>query len=261
LYAIDRGMSVSTDDPRLLTFGNSTDRLRLMHKPQFGDLLCAARRRKGYSLRDLAELTGMNYSRLSRIEHGTRPAPGLAEIRVLADSLDMEMSDLLVSSGTPREVMGHLLWSERLRSGGLRTPWKAWLPEWSLLLDKNTYRVRVATRDGALCTVALGAETLALFDFGGSSELAISVPPEAVLVARDRPGLQPCTAENVLRARVKKIRHLGQIANLVLGGNGLEINSLHGREIVQGLGLSVGDRVVALVPAAAIRTSPIEEAA
>ena len=82
-----------------------------MVKVRFGSLLQSARQRKGYSLRDLAQRTGMNYSRLSRIEHGTRPAPGLAEIRRLADSLDVDMSELLVSTGTPREVMQHLLWS------------------------------------------------------------------------------------------------------------------------------------------------------
>lgn len=87
------------------------------------------------------------------------------------------------------------------------------------------------------------------------------MPPEAVLVAPDRDDLPPCTAENVLPARVKKVRSLGQITNLVLAGDGLELNSLHGREIAGRLGLAVGDRVVALVAAAAIRTSAVEEAA
>ncbi len=231
-----------------------------MRKAQFGDLLHAARQRKGYSLRDLAERTGMNYSRLSRIEHGTRPAPGLTEIRLLADSLDVDMSDLLVSSGTPREVMEHLLWSERLQTGGSRAPLKTWPPERSLLLEKNTYRVRVARRDGALCTVVLRNTKLDVFYFGRAREMIIAVPPEGVIVFRDRPDPESCTAENVLPARVKKIRHLGQITNLVLVGDGLELNSLHGREIIKTLGLSVGDRAVALVPAAVIHTSPIEEA-
>ncbi len=255
LYAIVRGASVAA----VLTDGNSIDRLHDMRKARFGDLLHAARRRKGYSLRDLAELTGMNYSRLSRIEHGTRPAPGLAQIRQLADSLDVEMSDLLVSSGTPREVMEHLLWSERIQSGGGRAPQRSSLPEWSRLLEKNTYRVRVIRRDGALCTVSLGKSTLDVFHFGDRAEIAITVPPEMVLVTADRGGGWACTVENVLCAHVKKIRSLGQISNLVLAGDGFEMNSLHGRQTADKLRLSVGEAVLALVPAAAIRTSSIEE--
>lgn len=240
--------------PDLLTFGNSPDRLPPMRKPQFGDLLHAARQRKGYSLRDLAERTGMNYSRLSRIEHGTRPAPGLAEIRVLADSLDVDMSDLLVSSGTPREVMEHLLWSERLQTGGSRRPRRSWLPEWSVLLDKNTYRVRVVRRDSALCTVVLGSERLDVFHFGRAKEITIAVPPESVLVFRDRPDPASCPAENVLPVRVKKSRRLGQVANLVLVGDGFELNALHAERSVRRLGLTEGDAVFAVVQATAIRT-------
>ena len=226
-----------------------------MHKPRFGDLLQAARLRKGYSLRDLAERTGMNYSRLSRIEHGTRPAPGLAEIRLLADLLDVDMSDLLVSSGTPREVMEHLLWSERLQiSGSRRTQQKTWFPEWSLPLEKNTYRVRVARRDGALCTVALGNEKISVFRFDRAREITITVPPESVLVFRDRPDPGSCTAENVLPVRVKKLRRIGQVTNLVLAGDGFELNALHAERSVDRLELAEGDPAFAVVQATSIRT-------
>lgn len=225
-----------------------------MRKPQFGDLLHVARLKKGYSLRDLAERTGMNYSRLSRIEHGTRPAPGLAEIRLLADSLDVDMSDLLVSSGTPREVMEHLLWSERLQTSGSRAQQKTWLPEWSLLLEKNTYRVRVARRDGALCTVLLGGAEIDVLHFGRSREINIAVPPESVLVFRDRPDPDSCTTENVLPVRVKKLRRLGQVTNLVLAGDGFELNALHAERSVDRLGLTEGDPAFAVVQATAIRT-------
>ena len=225
-----------------------------MRKSRFGDLLHAARQRKGYSLRNLAERTGMNYSRLSRIEHGTRPAPGLAEIRLLADSLDMDMSNLLVSSGTPREVMEHLLWSERLQTGESRAQQKSWLPEWSRLLEKNTYRVRVARRDGALCAVALGNAKINVYHFGRAREITISVPPESVLVFRDRPDPNSCTAENVLPVRVKKLRHIGQITNLVLVGDGFELNALHTGRSVNRLRLAEGDPVFVVVQSTAIHT-------
>jgi transcriptional regulator with XRE-family HTH domain/molybdopterin-binding protein len=239
--------------PWLLTFGNNGDRLRLMRKTRFGDLLHAARQKKGYSLRDLAERTEMNYSRLSRIEHGTRPAPGLPEIRLLADSLDVDMSDLLVSSGTPREVMEHLLWSERLQAGRPRDRRTA-LPEWSLLLEKNTYRVRIARRDGALCTVAFGNAKLDVLHFDRSREISVSIPPEAVLVFRDRPDPESCSAENVLPVRLKKLRRLGQVTNLVLAGDGFELNALHTDRSVNRLGLTEGDPAFAAIHVTAIRT-------
>jgi len=232
-----------------------------MHKARFGELLQMARRKKGYSLRDLAERTGMNYSRLSRIEHGTRPAPGLAEIRTLADSLDVDMSDLLVSSGTPREVMEHLLWSERLRARGTVRPRAAGLPEWSRLLEKNTFHASIVRRDGALCTVRVGDEEIDALHFGRSREITMVVPPEAVLVCADSAGLNGCTADNVFPVRVKKMRRLGQVTNLILAAAGFELNALLTRRATEALDLAAGDRVVVLIPATAIRTYPAEEIA
>jgi len=258
---MERGVSVSRRDSVLLTVGNTRDRLPPMRKARFGELLQMARQRKGYSLRDLAERTGMNYSRLSRIEHGTRPAPGLAEIRTLADSLDVEMSDLLVSSGTSREVMEHLLWSQRLRASGAPQPRASGLPEWSRLLEKNTYRVSIVRRDGAVCTVRLGGEEIDAFHFGRSKEIRLIVPPEAVVVFSSSVDRSGCAVDNVLSVRVRKIRRLGQVTNLVLSGDGFELNALPTRKAAEALELSIGDRVEALIPATAIRTSPIEEIA
>lgn len=254
-----RGVSVSADDSGLLTIGNSRDTLPLMRKAKFGDLLHEARRKKGFSLRDLAKRTGINYSRLSRIEHGTRPAPGLAEIRQLADSLDVEMSDLLVSSGTPREVMEHLLWSERLRGDLSVAERGAYVPERSILLAKNAYRVPVRQRVGALCTVVLGEADVHVFSFSDADILTIHVPPEAVYVHRRRP--DSSTAENVLLMRVRKIRRLGQVANLVLAGDGFELNTLHADRAVDRLALSEGDAVFASVQATAIRTEASQQEA
>ena len=230
-----------------------------MLKAKFGDLLREARRKKGYSLRDLAGRTGINYSRLSRIEHGTRPAPGLAEIRRLADSLDVEMADLLVSSGTSREVMEHLLWSERLRSDLSVEDRGAYVPERSILLAKNAYRVPVRQRDGALCTVVLGGGDVRVFSFADAESLILHVPPEAVSVYRLHPDSDSSTAENVLSMRVKKIRCIGQVVNLVLTGKEFELNALHADRTVERLALSEGDAVFVSIPATAIRTSPIEE--
>ena len=225
-----------------------------MDKARFGDLLQSARQRKGYSLRDLAERTGMNYSRLSRIEHGTRPAPGLAEIRRLADSLDVDMSELLVSTGTPREVMQYLLWSERLHARGGTLHGTRGLPEWPHLLKKNTYRIPVVRRDGALCTVALGNAELTVIAFGRDRELTVVIPPEAVLVVREGADTSSCTADNLLSVRIVKRRRLGQVVNLVLAGDGYEVNSLHAERRVGQLGLAEGAAAVAAIQTTAIHT-------
>jgi len=223
-----------------------------MDKPQFGRLLQAARRRKGLSLRVLAERTGLNYSRLSRIEHGTRPAPGLAEIRRLAESLEIDMSELLVSTGTPREVMEHLLWSERLHSHEERGPGGTELPEWARLYEKNSFRLPVVRRNGGLCTVRLGREDLVVLDFGRARMLRVAIPPEAILIFRADTAPAACSAGNVLMMTIKKIRRLGQVTNLVLSGEGFELNSLHAEGMVRRLDLAEGDAVAAAVQATAI---------
>ncbi len=231
-----------------------------MPKASFGDLLRAARRSKGYSLRDLAQRTGMNYSRLSRIEHGTRPAPGLPEIRLLADLLDIEMSELLIATGTPREVMEHLLWSERLQAGVRRVARAQGPPTWTRLAEKNRYRVPVLRRHGAGCVVALGAAELAVFYFGSRWTVDLFIPPEAVMLFRDRPDGTSCTAGNVLPVRVVKQRRLGGVVNLVLRGDGFELNSLHAEESVAWLSIEVGERVFASVQPATMQAHEIKEA-
>jgi transcriptional regulator with XRE-family HTH domain len=227
-----------------------------MVKLEFGIVLRKAREAKAYSLRELAEHVGIEYSRLARIEQGTRPAPGLAEIRRLSDVLDLDMADLLVAAGTSREVMGHLLWSERSHAKRSKVEEGPYLPEWSPLITKNTYRVRVLRRDGALCTVALGQCELSVFSFSVAPHLSIRIPPEAVVVCRKPVQPTASTVDNVLPVRVKKVRRLGQVTNLVLSGDGFEMNSLHAGRRVARVGLAEGDEAFAAVQATAIRTDP-----
>jgi len=225
-------------------------------KVLFGDLIRKGREEKGYSLRQLAVRVRIDYSRLAKIEHGVRPAPGLSDVRTLAQALDLDMVDLLVAAGTPREVMEHLFWSERLQVGGRKKGRSSYAPGRSPLLEKNTYHVRVIDRDGARCTVALGGAKLAVFAFDTSDELLITIPPEAVLVFREQLAIDACVGENALSVRIKKIRRLGQVTNIVLIGDGFEINSLHAARTVARLKLSEGDKIFAAVQSTAIRTKP-----
>ena len=227
-----------------------------MNKLRFGNLLREARERKAFSLRQLADRVDIDYSRLAKIESGTRPAPGLAEVRRLSDVLDLDMADLIVASGTSREVMEHLLWSERTQEA---LDLDVDLPERATLLDKNTYRVPVLDREGALCTLKLGDARLRSFSFSDATELVVRVPPEAIVVHQRSTDAASSTAENVLPMRVKKIRRLGQVTNLVLEGAGFEMNSLHAGRAVDRMGLSTGDTVYAAVQATAIRTETITQ--
>jgi len=222
-----------------------------MTKSRFGELIRTARQEKEHSLRTLADLVGIEYSRLAKIESGDRPPPNLSDVRRLAQVLELDMVRLLVSAGTPREVVEHLLWSERLQAG-TAGPSIAYPPEHALLLEKNTYRVSVIERDWASCSVQLGDEVLRVFSFATDDTISITIPPEAVIVFAERPSSS--SLENLLAVKIKKRRCLGQVTNLVLGAGGFELNSLHGASQAADAGLEEGHSVYAGVQSTAIRT-------
>ena len=166
------------------------------------------------------------------------------------------MADLIVAAGTSREVMEHLVWAERLQEGSTGADVAEYLPERSTLLSKNTYRAVVVEREGALCTLRLGTARVRAFSFSDAGKLVLRVPPEAVVVHIRPAEAAASTAENVLPMRVKKIRRLGQVTNLVLEGPGFEMNSLHAGRSVDRMGLKEQDTVYAAVQATAIHTEP-----
>lgn len=235
-----------------LTNVNTGRTIRAMSKPEFGDLIRHARQRKGLSLRQLALEVEIDYSRLARIEQGTRPAPDLAAVRRLADVLELDMAALVVAAGTSREVVENLLWAERLHNGRLQGPQSTLAPTQFALAVKNVFHGDVLTREGALCTVRLGSDTVRVLSFSSRDELTFHVPPEAVVVHRAMPDPSGSTVGNVLDVRVKKIRTLGQATHLVLRGSGFELGSLHERQTIERLGLRLGDRVYASFQVTAI---------
>jgi transcriptional regulator with XRE-family HTH domain len=60
--------------------------------------LAAARRRERFSLRALAELTGLNFRTIHRIERGARPSP--LQARLLAAALRIPIRELLPEPAT-----------------------------------------------------------------------------------------------------------------------------------------------------------------
>jgi transcriptional regulator with XRE-family HTH domain len=228
-------------------------------KERFGEVVRRARLRYGLSLREAAARAELDYTRLSRIENGSRPAPGMNQIRLLADLLHLDLVDLVAAAGVSREVMESLAWSERLWFGCNDPHARTYSPHGSALRMKNTFAVRVEERDGALCRVRLGDACLTVVSFSGDEHLLIEIPPEAVVVHQGKPKERWGSAENVLRAEVRKCRRLGQVVNLVLSCAGFELNTLHSERGLSDMGVEKGDKVVAAVQATAIRTSPLEE--
>ena len=229
-----------------------------MTKRSFGDVVREGRLRKGVSLRRLSVQTGIEFSRLSRIESGTRPAPDLSLLRKLARALDLDLMGLLVSAGTSREVVDDLLWDERLRLGDALPDVAAYRPGDSALARKNTFRAPVVSRHGARCHVRFGQETLTVFSFSAREDLEIEIPPQAVIVFPSVPTSVFERRENVLPVRVRKVRRLGQITNLVLEGRGFALNALEAATD-EGTPYGVAEKVFAFVPAVAIRTRPATE--
>lgn len=243
----------------MLTFGNKRHRLPRMTKREFGKILREARLRRGVSLRHLADESGIEFSRLSRMEHGTRPAPGLPALRRLADLLSLDIVELLVSTGTPRESVEQLLWSQRLHEAKEPGGWAAYAPEIHCLRDKNRFIVRVASRQGAYCRATVGRSTWGLLTFSTASKLEILIPPEAVTIFQANPAEILCGTENVLEGTITKQRRFGALLNDVIAGEDIELNGVCALPPTQDPPYGPGDTVYLWVPAAAITTEPIQE--
>jgi len=168
------------------------------------------------------------------------------------------MADLLVAAGTSREVMEHLLWSERLKSRRTTHDPCSYLPVTSPLVSKNTFRVKAVKKDRALCLVTLGGEKLVVFSFIDDEDFMIRIPPEMIMVYRRKCHAVAGSAENMFPAEVKKVRQLGQVVNLVLSCKGFELNTLHSQRKVIEMGLHKEERVFVVVQATAIQTLPIQ---
>jgi transcriptional regulator with XRE-family HTH domain len=248
-------------DSRVLTFVNMTIYFCLVAKVLFGTIIHQARLAAGLSLREVAAETGLDFTRLSKIEHGTRPAPGLREIRTLTGLLNLDMGDLLVAAGTAREVVDELLWWERLHVARTEPSLRTYFPEAVALRAKNTFRVKVEKREGALCQVVLGnAARLNVLSFSTEDSLQIEIPPEGVTILPTAAQSVLKDVENVLPMRIGKIRRLGQTTNLILCGRGFELNALPTEKSVRRMNLQRDGRVLAVVPAATIHTTPVAEA-
>lgn len=72
-----------------------SSRVNLTTSNRFGELLRALREEKGYTLRQLEEMTNVTASYLYRIETGNRKAPSINVVHRLAEALEVDPSLLL----------------------------------------------------------------------------------------------------------------------------------------------------------------------
>ena len=227
-----------------------------MSKAQFGEILHKARADKGMSLRQLSAQSGIEFTRLSRMEHGTRPAPGLPQMRRLAELLSLDLVDLLVSAGTPREAVEQLLWSERLQQAKRVKTLAEYHPEGHRAGMKNEFTVEVLAKDGAFCTAKLGSETWQLLTFSDAEQLRVVIPPQAIQIFSEDPREILLSPYNVFRARVNKTRRTGPLLNLILEVGGIELNALMTEARDEAMPLSAGDRIYVSISPAALSTEP-----
>jgi transcriptional regulator with XRE-family HTH domain len=230
-----------------------------MPKTQFGDMLRRARSDKGLSLRELSAQSGIEFSRLSRMEHGTRPAPGLPQLRRLAELLSLDLADLLVSAGTPREVVEQLLWAERLRQAKRAEDLAGYAPRAQLSGLKNEFIVHVRARDGATCRARLGRETWTVMTFSDAKRLVLRVPPESIHMFREDPSRMLLADCNVFGARIVKSRNVGSLLHLVIEVGGVEFNALLKKAKDKSADVNPGDLAYAVISPAALATEPLKE--
>jgi len=228
-----------------------------MPKERFGDILRSARSNMKMSLRELSAKSGIEYTRLSRMEHSTRPAPGLPQLRRLAELLSLNLVDLLVSAGTPREAVEQLLWVERLQQARRVETLAAYSPEGHRAGLKNEFVANVVSRDGAMCLATLGSQTWSLLSFSTASQLRVMIPPEAIQVFLKDPResvLVPC---NVFKASLRKIRRIGALLNLVLEVGDIELNALIPRMQANEACIDTGAAVFVSISPVALSTEPL----
>lgn len=62
---------------------------------KFGSLIKHQRELKGYSLKEMEQITGVSATYICRLESGERKAPSVPILQILADTLGIEVSELL----------------------------------------------------------------------------------------------------------------------------------------------------------------------
>ena len=227
-----------------------------MSKARFSTILHKARSDNGISLRQLSAQSGIEFTRLSRMEHGTRPAPGLPQMRRLAELLSLNLVDLLVSAGTPREAVEQLLWVERLQHAMRVDTLAEYSPGGHRAGLKNEFMASVVSRDGAFCTAKLGSATWSLLTFSNAKQLRVIIPPEAIQVFSEHPREIMLMSHNVFRARINKVRKVGPLLNLVLDVGDIELNALLMQTPDQHLSLNADDKIFVSISPAALSTEP-----
>ncbi|MFE8698270.1 helix-turn-helix domain-containing protein [Cytobacillus sp. FJAT-53684] len=93
--------------------------------PSFGSMVKYLRGKRGLSLREMTELTGISGSYINRIENGSRECPSYPIIEKISSALGVEPSDLLEVSSNKRSrsvvPLERLLFSSEFTVDGVKS--------------------------------------------------------------------------------------------------------------------------------------------
>lgn len=104
----------------------------------FGQLLREKRRLAGLSQRRLAEVVGVDFSYVSKLENDRLPAPAAGTVVRLAEAVNIPVEDLLAAAGKFPGALGEEAVHEPAAQRFLRTASTMKLsgPEWEALIGK-----------------------------------------------------------------------------------------------------------------------------
>lgn len=189
---------------------------------------------KGIGLRELARRTGMDYSRLSRIERGLRPPPPLDQIVRLAHALEVKPVMLAQLGGLPEELVVDIAKGR----GGI----------WNIL------KGRVIEAVDGLRSIRVGdTEIAAVADTGEENEeVIIGIRPEEITLHKDIEKRWKTSARNRLQGVVKEIEPYRSYNYVTVdcGDFPLKVavtdRSIKGLELIPGAMVSVSFKAVAV---------------
>lgn len=129
---------------------NATFKYYLDMANEFGARVRELRRKKGMTLRSLAEVAGVDFTYLSKIETG-RPGyfPGAGTIRELAQALDVDAIDLLKLADKLPPELHSIAGSVKARRFYERAREVASPKDWDALLDFLEQRRPTSTKAGS----------------------------------------------------------------------------------------------------------------
>lgn len=162
----------------------------------FGKTLRRLRLRKGVGLRELSRIAGIDHTRLSRIERGLRPPPGLDQIVKLAQAIEVEPVTLAQLGGLPEEFLSAMTEKESE--------------------FENLLRGRITGTSAGLTLVQIGSTKLEVVTDVKAEEVTVGIKPEHITLYKEAGLLKGSSARNRLQGVVLEILPRGKYNHAVI---------------------------------------------